>query len=339
MNDVASQQPAATDAPRPRGPLLKIENLSVELGPKDKPVRAVRDVSFRVFRGTTLGIIGESGCGKSTAINAITRLLPSSARVTSGEVRFKNVDLMQQDESAVREVRGGQISMIMQSPLVALDPLFTIADQMGEMLRAHTDLRGKALFDRQVELLASVGIPSPESRLKQYPHQMSGGMLQRIVCAIAISCHPDLLIADEPTTALDPTAQAQILELLADLRERFDLALIVVTHDFGVAARVCDEVMVMYAGELVEHGPIREIFDNPRHPYTQSLLRSVPREGIAPGGRLATIEGQPPDLKDLPVGCAFAARCPLADDHCRAINPPTETIAENHVAKCWKAQA
>ena len=319
-------------------PLLEVRDLRVRMRSRDGSgeLQVLNGVSFGVDRGQTLGIVGESGCGKSTTALAIMQLLPGSARVNGGTIRFAGEDLLAKTEQDMSRLRGARLSMIFQDPMVALDPLFTVGDQIAEPLRRHMRLSGQQLRERQVSLLQSVNIPSPETRLGQYPHQMSGGMLQRMVGAIAISCNPELLIADEPTTALDPTAQAQFLDLLARLRDAHRLALIVVTHDFGVTARLCDVVLVMYAGTVVECGPVREIFDNPRHPYTQALLAAIPqRERQA---RLKTIEGQPPDLARLPAGCAFAARCARAVDRCRERAPPSLSVGSHHVAACWRAE-
>jgi len=318
-------------------PVIRVEDLYVSLRRRrdGATIHAVNGVSFSVGRGRTLGIVGESGCGKSTAAMALVRLLPKSAEVR-GAIHFDGRDLATESQAALRRIRGRKIAMIFQDPMVALDPLFTVGDQLAEPLREHLDLDGDALHARQIELLQAVGISSPETRLKQYPHQMSGGMLQRIVGAIAISCNPELLIADEPTTALDPTAQAAYLELLERLSDTYGLALIVVTHDMGVVSRICHDVMVMYAGQTVEYGPVRAIFDQPRHPYTQALLASIPH-AVEPGACLPTIEGQPPDLAALPPGCPFAARCPKVVDRCRTDAPPPVEFAGGQRALCWRA--
>jgi oligopeptide/dipeptide ABC transporter ATP-binding protein len=270
---------------------------------------------------------------------SIMRVLPSSARIVSGEILLNGENLLTKSDAEMRRLRGEKMSMILQDPMVSLDPLFTVGSQLAEPLRTHRGLGGAALKSRMTELLGSVSIPSPETRLKQYPHEMSGGMLQRIVGAIAISCDPQLLIADEPTTALDPTVQAQFLDLLEALRDRKHLSVIVVTHDFGVAARLCDRVMVMYAGRIVEMGPIREIFDHPRHPYTKALLSSIPDATERRGEKLRSIEGSPPDLGDLPPGCPFAPRCPSVVDVCRRDYPAQTRFDSAHVASCWQVHA
>jgi oligopeptide/dipeptide ABC transporter ATP-binding protein len=320
-------------------PLLEVRDLRVQLRSRDgaRELHVVNGVSFSLGRGQTLGIVGESGCGKSTTSLAIMRLLPASARISADRMMFGGEDLLAMSDRQMCRMRGARIAMIFQDPMVALDPLFTVGDQIAEPLKRHLGLARQALRDRQISLLQSVNIPSPETRLGQYPHQMSGGMLQRVVGAIAISCNPELLIADEPTTALDPTAQAQFLDLLARLRDTYELALIVVTHDFGVTARLCDVVLVMYAGAVVERGPVREIFNSPRHPYTQALLASIPQAHAQRQARLRTIEGQPPDLALLPRGCAFAPRCPKVLAKCREETPPLQAVGSDHVASCWRA--
>jgi oligopeptide/dipeptide ABC transporter ATP-binding protein len=317
--------------------VLSVDELRVQIVGRDgeRVVRAVDGVSFEVGAAETVGIVGESGSGKTMTSLALTRLLPKGARIAGGRAVFAGEDLLQKSEAEMRRLRGQQISMILQDPMVALDPLYTIGEQLAEPLRIHRRLKAKQIRERSIELLASVGISSPEQRLSQHPHQMSGGMLQRIVGAIAISCDPRLLIADEPTTALDPTVQAQFLDLLEELQQAKRLALIIVTHDFGVAARLCARVFVMYAGCIVEQGTVRQIFDNPRHPYTQALLASIPGARENTGKRLRTIEGQPPDLGALPRGCAFAARCPQAMPRCRAEAPPDLVVEDRHSARCW----
>jgi oligopeptide/dipeptide ABC transporter ATP-binding protein len=321
--------------------LLRVKDLKTHIRGRDgqRVVKAVDGVSFDLKRGETLGIIGESGSGKTMTALSIMRILPAAASVVGGEILFNGENLLTKSEGEMRRLRGEKMSMILQDPMVSLDPLFTVGSQLAEPLRAHMGLGGAALKSRMMELLSAVSIPSPEQRLRQYPHQMSGGMLQRIVGAIAISCDPQLLIADEPTTALDPTVQAQFLDLLESLRDAKHLSVIVVTHDFGVAARLCDRVMVMYAGRIVEMGPIREIFDHPRHPYTKALLASIPDATDAGARRLRSIEGAPPDLGSLPPGCPFAPRCPSVMERCRRDYPPEFRIATEHVASCWQVQS
>jgi oligopeptide/dipeptide ABC transporter ATP-binding protein len=318
-------------------PLLEVEDLHVHLRSRDgtRDLHIVDGISFTLDRGETLGIVGESGCGKSTLALAVMGLLPRGGRTSAAQLDFDGVDLETLSEEELRRIRGSRIAMIMQDPMVAMDPLFTIGNQLAEGLRTHMGLEGQALEARQLELLELVGIPAAKTRLGQYPHQMSGGMLQRMVGAIAMSCDPQLLIADEPTTALDPTAQAQFLDVLADLQEQRNLAMIVVTHDFGVTARLADRVLVMYAGIVAEQGPIRAIFDDPRHPYTQALLAAVPREG-GTTHRLQTIEGSPPDVAARPQGCPFAPRCPKVLPLCREQMPPPVEAGPGHYSRCWR---
>ncbi len=320
-------------------PLLQVEDLKIHLGDRDglRVVRAVDGVSFAVRQGETVGLVGESGSGKTMTALAIPRLLPAAARHVTGRVLFSGQNLLEEPEHRLRERRGRDIALILQDPMVALDPVYTIGNQLAEPLRIHRGLSGAALKTRCIELLQAVGIPSPERRLDQYPYQMSGGMLQRVVAAIAMSCEPRLIIADEPTTALDPTVQAQMLDLLDELKSKTGLALLIVTHDFGVVARLCDRVLVMYAGRIVESGPVRQIFDHPRHPYTRALLDSIP--GAAERKRLRTIDGQPPDLADLPPGCAFAPRCADVQSRCRVEAPPETRFADGQTARCWLAEA
>jgi oligopeptide/dipeptide ABC transporter ATP-binding protein len=321
--------------------LLQVKDLKTYIHGRDglRVTKAVDGVSFALRRGETLGIIGESGSGKTMTALSIMRILPSAARVVGGEILFNGENLLTKSAAEMRRLRGEKMSMILQDPMVSLDPLFTVGSQLAEPLKTHLGLGRGALAHRMTELMSAVSIPSPQQRLKQYPHQMSGGMLQRIVGAIAISCDPQLLIADEPTTALDPTVQAQFLDLLETLRDSKHLSVIVVTHDFGVAARLCDRVMVMYAGRIVEMGPIREIFDHPRHPYTKALLASIPDATEFGTGRLKSIEGQPPDLAALPPGCPFAPRCPSVVARCQREYPPEFRIATEHAANCWQVSA
>ncbi len=321
--------------------LLQVKDLKTHILGRDglRVTKAVDGVSFDLKRGETLGIIGESGSGKTMTALSIMRILPEAARVISGEILFNGENLLKKGDAEMRRLRGEQMSMILQDPMVSLDPLFTVGSQLAEPLKVHRRLSGAPLANRMTELMSAVSIPSPETRLKQYPHQMSGGMLQRIVGAIAISCDPQLLIADEPTTALDPTVQAQFLDLLETLRDSKHLSVIVVTHDFGVAARLCDRVMVMYAGRVVEMGPIREIFDHPRHPYTKALLASIPDATELGARRLRSIEGSPPDLAMLPPGCPFAPRCPSVLERCHREYPGEFRIASEHVASCWQVSA
>jgi oligopeptide/dipeptide ABC transporter ATP-binding protein len=317
-------------------PLLEVEDLRTwYVGAGGARVtRAVDGVGFRLAPGETLGIVGESGSGKTTLALTLLRLLPPAARIVGGRVRFEGEDLLAKPEREMRRIRGKRIAMILQDPMASLNPLFTIGDQVAEPLRFHEGAGRKAAGRRALELLRSVRIAAPELRAREFPHQMSGGMRQRIVGAIAISCGPRLLIADEPTTSLDVTIQSQYLRLLKELQEAHRLAMIFVTHNLGIVARMCDRVAVMYAGRIVEEGPVRAIFDAPAHPYTQALLESIPRLGEA-RARLTAIEGQPPDLASLPPGCAFHPRCPKTFDRCRAEAPPALPAGDSRAARCW----
>jgi oligopeptide/dipeptide ABC transporter ATP-binding protein len=320
-------------------PLLELENLTTlyvsERG--RRVVRAVDGVSLRLEAGETLGIVGESGSGKTTLALSILRLLPPAARITAGSLTFEGEDLLAKSPTEMRKIRGKRIAMILQDPMASLNPLFTIGDQVGEPLRVHEGVPRRSATRKALDLLKAVRIAAPETRLREYPHQMSGGMRQRIVGAIAISCEPKLLIADEPTTSLDLTIQAQYLRLLRDLQREYGLALIFITHNLGIIAKMCDKVAVMYAGRLVEYGSVERIFDAPSHPYTQSLLASIPKLGD-PSARLLAIVGQPPDLSSLPPGCSFHPRCPQAMDRCREGEVP-EVSTGGHTSRCWLASA
>jgi oligopeptide/dipeptide ABC transporter ATP-binding protein len=297
-------------------------------------VRAVDEVSLTLAPGSTLGIVGESGSGKSTLALTIQRLLPPAAKIVAGQILFEGEDLLAKSDAEMRRVRGKRIAMILQDPMASLNPLFTIGDQVAEPLRVHEGEGRRGAWARATQLLRSVRISAPESRVREYPHQMSGGMRQRIVGAIGISCSPRLLIADEPTTSLDLTIQAQYLGLLEELQEKHRLALVFVTHNLGIVARICDRVAVMYAGRIVEMGPVRRLFTRPAHPYTRALLESIPRLGTR-ATRLTAIEGQPPDLAHLPAGCAFAPRCPSVMERCRVESPPETVVEAEHVTRCW----
>jgi oligopeptide/dipeptide ABC transporter ATP-binding protein len=317
-------------------PLLELRNLSTHYvsARGARVVRAVDEVSLSLEAGSTLGIVGESGSGKSTLALTILRLLPPAARITGGEMRFEGEDLLAKSDREMRRMRGKRIAMILQDPMASLNPLFTIGDQVAEPLRVHEGTGRRGAWNRARDLLKAVRIPAPEARVREFPHQMSGGMRQRIVGAIAISCAPRLLIADEPTTSLDLTIQAQYLNLLRDLQRQHALALIFITHNLGIVAKMCDQVAVMYAGRLVEWGPVSRIFDAPAHPYTRALLESIPR--MSDGReRLTAIEGQPPDLAAPPPGCAFHPRCPQAMAQCREEAPPETTLGARHTARCW----
>jgi oligopeptide/dipeptide ABC transporter ATP-binding protein len=322
----------------PGAPLLELQNLSTHYVSSrgTRVVRAVDDVTLRVRAGETLGVVGESGSGKSTLALSILRILPTAARNVSGRIMFEGEDLLEKSDAEMRHVRGKRIAMVLQDPMASLNPLFTIGDQVAEPIRVHEGEKRATAWERAKELLRSVKIPSPETRVTQYPHEMSGGMRQRIVGAIGISCEPRLLIADEPTTSLDLTIQAQYLNLLRDLQREYHLALIFITHNLGIVAKMCDQLAVMYAGRVVESGPVSQIFNSPAHPYTEALLNSIPRMTDTVQ-RLIAIEGQPPDLAALPPGCSFAPRCPRAFNRCRDAAPPEFSETRGRTARCWLA--
>ncbi|MCW5889612.1 MAG: ABC transporter ATP-binding protein [bacterium] len=316
--------------------LLAVEDLRMEFPGPDGPAVAVRGVDFRLEPGRVLGLVGESGSGKSMTALCILRLLPPPGRIAGGRVRFRDRDLLALRESEMRCVRGAEIAMIFQEPMTALNPVLTVGSQIAEAVRLHHRLGRRAAWDRATALLAEVGIPEPARRALDYPHQLSGGMRQRVMIAMAISCEPALLIADEPTTALDVTIQAEILELLRRLRERRGMAMLLITHDLGVVAEQADEVAIMYAGRIVEHAPVVDLFDRPRHPYTRALLRSMPALGRHTD-RLETIPGQVPGLRHLPSGCAFRDRCPDVVPACADVVPPLEGHAPDHEVACIRA--
>jgi oligopeptide/dipeptide ABC transporter ATP-binding protein len=320
-------------------PLLRLENLSTHYvsGQGSRVVRAVDEVSLSLNAGETLGIVGESGSGKSTLALTMLRVLPPAARIVSGRILFEGEDLVAKSDAEMREIRGKRIAMILQDPMASLNPLFSIGNQVAEPVRVHDGASRSTAWTKARDLLKAVRIPSPETRLRQYPHEMSGGMRQRIVGAIGIACEPRLLIADEPTTSLDLTIQAQYLNLLRELQRAHGLALIFITHNLGIVAKMCDQLAVMYAGRLVESGSVSRVFNAPAHPYTKALLSSIPRMGDR-SHRLTAIAGQPPDLAKLARGCAFAQRCPQAVERCRDEAPPVFPLADGHVARCWLSQ-
>jgi oligopeptide/dipeptide ABC transporter ATP-binding protein len=302
-------------------PLLEVRDLSVSFRTQDGTVHAVDNVSFTVNRGEVLGIVGESGSGKSVTAMTLMRLILDQNAVFSGEVLFDGRDLMQLSQHDMLQVRGTRIAMIFQDPMTSLNPVYRVGWQIEEQLRAHQDISAKQARRRTLELLGAVGIPNPQARVDDYPHQFSGGMRQRVMIAMGISCNPDVLIADEPTTALDVTIQAQILELIGNLQREFDSAVVLITHDLGVVAEVANKVAVMYAGRIVEYAEVGELFRRPQHPYTWGLLGSISRMDRPRQRRLAAITGQPPSLISLPAGCSFRPRCPHAFDRCRAERP------------------
>ncbi len=315
--------------------VLDVEDLRVEFTTYGGSVQAVRGASFQLYKGETLAIVGESGCGKSVTSNAIMGLVPQPpGKVTARKIIFKGKDFKHYTRKQFREVQGMDISMIFQDPMTALNPTLTIGEQLTEGLKTHYKISNKEAKKKAIEMLSLVGLSNPEERLKQYPHQFSGGMRQRIVIAIALICEPELLIADEPTTALDVTIQAQILELFQEIQERTGVSLILITHDLGVVAKIADRIAVMYAGNIIEIGSKRDIFYNPQHPYTKGLLNSVPRLDLVEE-ELQPIDGTPPDLFSPPPGCAFAARCPHAMIVCNKIQPDVTKLTNEHEVYCW----
>jgi peptide/nickel transport system ATP-binding protein len=320
--------------------LLEVENLQTHFRTPDGINRAVDGVSFFVEAGETLAIVGESGCGKSVTAMSILRLIPEPPGKIAGKIRLQGKDLLEISTREMRDIRGNDISMIFQEPMTSLNPVLTIGRQLTETIRLHDGLGAKAAADRAAEMLQFVGISEPRRRLDEYPHQLSGGMRQRVMIAIALACNPKLLIADEPTTALDVTIQAQILDLMRDLKKRVGAAIILITHDLGVVAEVAERVMVMYAGRKVEEAPVRQLLRTPRHPYTKGLLGAVPKLGSSLAGgetRLAEIPGLVPSLKSRIPGCVFAGRCAIATDVCRMIPPALETKAAHHAVACHHA--
>ena len=325
-------------------PVLEVSGLSTVFHTRRGLVRAVQDVSFSVDAGETLAIVGESGCGKTITALSLMRLIPQPpGEIVSGSVKLDGTDLLKLDEPAMRKMRGGKIAMIFQEPMTALNPLMTIGKQIAEMAMLHDGLPKAGAKTRAVEMLHHVRIPEPERRAREYPHQMSGGMRQRAMIAMALACKPKVLVADEPTTALDVTIQAQILDLIGDLQREFGTAVVLITHDLGVVAETAQRVVVMYAGRKVEEASVEDLFANPLHPYPRGLLGSIPRVGsargldVSPGERLREISGMVPALNDLPPGCAFAPRCTQADAKCHAEVPPFELKQPNHFAACWQA--
>lgn len=315
--------------------VLEVKDLHVTFTTYGGEVKAVRGVSFDLFKGETLAIVGESGCGKSVTSQSIMRLIPSPpGKISNGEVLFNGQDLTKLQESEMRNIRGADISMIFQDPMTALNPTITIGEQIIEGIMQHETISRQDARKKALKMLELVGIPNPIERLKHYPHQFSGGMRQRIVIAMALVCEPEVLIADEPTTALDVTIQAQILDLFKDIQKKTGVSIIIITHDLGVVAQVADRIAVMYAGKIVEAGERREIFYNPQHPYTKGLLNSVPRLDLD-GADLVPIGGSPPDLFSPPAGCPFAARCDFTMEVCDRVYPYKTRLSREHHVDCW----
>ena len=317
--------------------LLEVKNLTTQFFTTTGVVQAVDNVSFDIDEGETVAVVGESGCGKSVSALSILRLIPwPPGKIVGGSIHFGGKDLLALSDEEIRKIRGREISMVFQEPMTSLNPVLSIGLQLTETMEHHLGISNSEAHQKAVELLGMVGISEPERRLSQYPHHLSGGMRQRVMIALALSCEPKLIIADEPTTALDVTIQAQILELMKNLTKQMGVALIVITHNLGVVARYADRVNVMYAGKLVEMGQAREIYHDPHHPYTLGLLASVPRMDQPRGTRLIPIDGQPPDLTLLDSGCAFRPRCRFAVDQCATEIPPLQTVDDEHASACWR---
>ncbi len=315
-------------------PLLQVRNLHTSFYTDAGEVRAVNGISYNLDRGKVLGIVGESGSGKSVSAYSVMRILTDTGRVTEGQVLFNGKDVLKYTPQQMQAFRGSRISMIFQDPMTCLNPVFTVGSQLREAIRIHTDRTKEQIQARALEMLQLVGVNEPEKRLKQYPHELSGGMRQRVMIAMALACEPDILIADEPTTALDVTIQAQILELMQSLQKKLGMAIIMITHDLGVIADICDEIIVMYAGKVCERGTADEIFYNPRHEYTKGLIRSIPRI-TEKHEKLIPIAGTPVDLLNLPDGCAFASRCDCAMKICLKEQPQEIWVNDSHIAACW----
>jgi oligopeptide transport system ATP-binding protein len=318
-------------------PLLAIKDLRTQFFTEDGVVKAVDGVSYDVQPGEILGLVGESGCGKSVSALSVLRLIPNPpGKIVGGEIMFEGEDILKMDEEEVRHIRGNKIGMIFQEPMTSLNPVLTIGRQLTETLELHLKLDKGAATQRAIELLEMVGIPEAKGRINDYPHQFSGGMRQRVMIAMALSCNPKLLLADEPTTALDVTIQAQILEVLTRLTRELGTAVIIITHNLGVVARYADRVNVMYAGKVIESTTAAELYRHPRHPYTLGLLKSVPRLDVARKAKLDPIEGMPPDLINLGSGCPFRPRCRFQVERCMEENPPLLAVGESHMAACWE---
>jgi peptide/nickel transport system ATP-binding protein len=316
--------------------LLEVKNLYTHFPTEKGRVTAVSNVSFHVERGEVLGIVGESGCGKSVTAESVMRLLNENGGVYyEGEINYNGKNLLKISKGEMRDIRGNEISMIFQDPMSSLNPVYTIGNQIVEGLMTHQNLSKKAAYEKAIEMLELTGIPSPEKRVNQYPHELSGGMRQRAMIALALACKPMLLIADEPTTALDVTTQAQILELLQSLREEFDMATIMITHDLGVVAEICSRVIVMYLGQVIEEADVNELFERPLHPYTKGLLRSIPQITGDRTQNLHVIEGIVPTLHNVPKGCRFSERCQFADSLCHEKDPEFLQVTDRHKVKCW----
>jgi len=316
--------------------LLELDDLRVYFDTERGVAKAVDGVSYSIDKGKTLGVVGESGCGKTVSALSILRLIQAPGRIAGGRIVFEGVDLMTLAEEEMRKIRGNRISMIFQEPMTSLNPVFTIGNQVSEAVRIHRKTTRKEAWERSIEMLAKVGIPSPERRVADYPHQLSGGMRQRAMIAMALSCDPTLLIADEPTTALDVTIQAQILDLMIEMKDQYNASIIMITHDLGVVAQTCDDVVVMYAGRVVESAPVTTLFSSPGHPYTRGLIGSIPSfSGVTRKKRLDEIKGMVPSLTKLPRGCSFNPRCPDVMSVCREKEPQLKRLQNGACAACW----
>ncbi|HRE40129.1 MAG TPA: ABC transporter ATP-binding protein [Ignavibacteria bacterium] len=317
--------------------LLEVKNLKTYFYTDDGVSKAVDDVSFNLEKGETLGIVGESGCGKSVTSLSIMRLIATPpGKIAGGEILFKGRDILKISEKEMREIRGNDISMIFQEPMTSLNPVFTCGNQIEEVLILHQNISKQDAKQKAIDMLKLVGIPAPEQRYNEYPHQLSGGMRQRVMIAIALACNPEILIADEPTTALDVTVQAQILELIEKLQRDLGMGVLIITHDLGVIAEVSDKVCVMYASKVAEYGDVKDIFKNPKHPYTIGLMNSIPKSTDSKKSKLATIEGTVPAATHYPQGCHFCTRCVFALEKCWKEEPPIEKVSNNHTVACWR---
>ncbi|WNC16024.1 ABC transporter ATP-binding protein [Brevibacillus brevis] len=317
--------------------ILQVENLHISFRGEEGDIHPVSGIDFRVHAGETLGIVGESGCGKSVTSLAIMGLLPKGiGRVSEGRIVFQEQILTDMKQTDLQKIRGNEIAMIFQEPMTSLNPVYTVGEQLGEQIRLHLGLGKREAREKAAEMLRMVGIPRAEEIIREYPHQLSGGMRQRVMIAMAMSCDPKLLIADEPTTALDVTIQAQILDLMRELKEKKDTSIVFITHDLGVVAEMCDRVVVMYAGQVIEEAPVRELFQNPQHPYTKGLMASIPSLDQQKR-RLSSIRGTVPHPSAMPSGCRFAPRCDFAEQVCRE-NPPLRSIGSEHKCRCWLAE-
>ena len=318
-------------------PLLEVQNLNTYFYTGTGVVKAVNNVSYQVEVGETIGLVGESGSGKSVSALSILRLVPYPGQIVSGRIMFQGINLLSLSDREMQRVRGRRIGMVFQEPMTSLNPVLTIERQLTEALETHLGLRGDGARQRAIDLLDRVGIPDPKQRIKEHPHKLSGGMRQRVMIAMALSCGPDLIIADEPTTAVDVTIQAQLLELMKNLTREFNVALIIISHNMGIVARYVDKVAIMYAGKIVEQGSVMQIFKSPQHPYTIGLQRSIPRLDLERKDKLEPIPGQPPDLARLPPGCSFRERCTYAVDRCASQEPQFIEVDKDHWSACWEA--